>query len=251
MNASKGSRTEAPLERAMEFIDRVENASSLEELTSWFAEAVEVFGVTHWAVAQVADSRVAGSLRVLTAQQPSEWVTNYVRRHYHKVDPVVPELFRRSSPFMWGQLRRSDEAPTVVRLFGEIKEFGIADGLIVPWHGAHGEVGCVTLQGERLDTGPREMATLRLLGLYYAEVVKDLTDAAREEQSITLTKRQLDCLSWAAEGKTDWEISAILGISEKTVARHFEDIRQRLNVATRTQALVIALRCGWLVRQLG
>jgi len=36
---------------------------------------------------------------------------------------------------------------------------------------------------------------------------------------VRLTPRESDCLIWAGEGKTDWEISQILGISRSTATK--------------------------------
>ena len=52
-------------------------------------------------------------------------------------------------------------------------------------------------------------------------------------QRPTLTDRQRDCVLWAARGKTDWEISKILGISEEMVARHIRLACDRYGVTKR------------------
>ncbi|KTQ98008.1 hypothetical protein NS226_02560 [Aureimonas ureilytica] len=59
-----------------------------------------------------------------------------------------------------------------------------------------------------------------------------------------LTTRERECLLWLIEGKTDWEISVILGISRRAVERHMEHLRQKLGVGTRVQAVVAAFRLG-------
>lgn len=61
-----------------------------------------------------------------------------------------------------------------------------------------------------------------------------------------LTPREREVLTWAAAGKSAWETSTILGISEATVITHLENIRRKLNVANPTQAVVAALRSGEL-----
>jgi DNA-binding CsgD family transcriptional regulator len=50
-----------------------------------------------------------------------------------------------------------------------------------------------------------------------------------------VSARELDCLKWNAAGKTAWEASVILGISERTVRFHLNIAR--LNCATTTQAV--------------
>nr|WP_244613872.1 helix-turn-helix domain-containing protein [Nitrobacter winogradskyi] len=43
-----------------------------------------------------------------------------------------------------------------------------------------------------------------------------------------MTPREWDCLLWAGEGKTDWEISVIPGISRSTVTKHIMAARAKL-----------------------
>jgi DNA-binding response OmpR family regulator len=57
---------------------------------------------------------------------------------------------------------------------------------------------------------------------------------------IDLREREVETLTWAARGKTFWEIGQILGLSKRTVEFHIENARKKLGVATRTQALIKA-----------
>jgi DNA-binding NarL/FixJ family response regulator len=57
---------------------------------------------------------------------------------------------------------------------------------------------------------------------------------------IRLRDREVEALTWAARGKTFWEIGRILGLSKRTVEFHLDSARRKLGVATRTQALIKA-----------
>jgi DNA-binding response OmpR family regulator len=59
-------------------------------------------------------------------------------------------------------------------------------------------------------------------------------------KQIGLREREVETLTWAARGKTFWEIGEILGVSKRTVEFHLENARRKLGVATRTQALIKA-----------
>jgi len=56
-----------------------------------------------------------------------------------------------------------------------------------------------------------------------------------------LTPRQRDCVVLVAQGKSDWEIGQLLGISESTVHKHIEDAKRRFCVSTRIQLVVRSL----------
>jgi DNA-binding CsgD family transcriptional regulator len=58
---------------------------------------------------------------------------------------------------------------------------------------------------------------------------------------ITVTPRQRECIVLVARGKSDRQISDILGISPETVHRHVEAAKKRFAVATRVELVVLAL----------
>jgi len=61
------------------------------------------------------------------------------------------------------------------------------------------------------------------------------------DRAIIVSAREIDCLKWMAAGKTAWEVSAILGISERTVRFHLNAAREKLQCTTTTQAVAKAV----------
>jgi DNA-binding NarL/FixJ family response regulator len=61
-----------------------------------------------------------------------------------------------------------------------------------------------------------------------------------------LTDRELEILRKVSDGMTNAEIGYALGISAQTVKNHVTSILRKLAVNDRTQAVVTALRRGWL-----
>jgi DNA-binding CsgD family transcriptional regulator len=61
---------------------------------------------------------------------------------------------------------------------------------------------------------------------------------------LPITARERDVLSWVAGGKTDREISALLGTSPRTIQKHLQHIYQKLGVETRTAAVMRAMELG-------
>jgi DNA-binding NarL/FixJ family response regulator len=59
-----------------------------------------------------------------------------------------------------------------------------------------------------------------------------------------LTTREMGVLQHVVVGKTNYEIGAALGISEKTVEKHLGEIYSKLDVTTRVEAAVWAVRSG-------
>ncbi|HUT48376.1 MAG TPA: helix-turn-helix transcriptional regulator [Alphaproteobacteria bacterium] len=85
--------------------------------------------------------------------------------------------------------------------------------------------------------------TLHLLSIHLNEAIERLL-TRRNEQLINLTAREAECLKWTARGKSSWQISQILSLSERTVNFHLSNAMQKLSTQNRTHAVAKALYQG-------
>jgi DNA-binding CsgD family transcriptional regulator len=91
---------------------------------------------------------------------------------------------------------------------------------------------------------PRTCDILRRIVPLLHQVLVRILD--RKEKSprlpaTTLSPREKEVLKWAKEGKTTWEISEILSISEGTVKFHTRNIFRKVHAVTRAQAVAIGV----------
>ena len=56
-----------------------------------------------------------------------------------------------------------------------------------------------------------------------------------------MTNREVEVLKWLKEGKSSFEVSMILNISERTVNFHCNNIMRKLDAVNRVQAVAVAL----------
>ncbi|MDQ4075364.1 MAG: response regulator transcription factor [Chloroflexota bacterium] len=68
----------------------------------------------------------------------------------------------------------------------------------------------------------------------------------QQETYETLTEREQEVLELLAEGKTNKEIAEALVISDRTVQTHLSNIFSKMDVGSRTEAVLEAIRRGWL-----
>ena len=119
------------------------------------------------------------------------------------------------------------------------------DGVVFGLRALHGEFSLAAATWDTADaeaTGKYEVAIrdLRLLMNYFHGQLLRI-NGVDSENEILMSARELDCLSWTAAGKTAWEASIILGISERTVRFHLNVAREKLKCATTTQAVAKAI----------
>ena len=132
-------------------------------------------------------------------------------------------------------------------MFADAASAGLRQGLVVPIHGALGEIKAVRLISENPDLDPADRPILHALSVVLAERAATLVEAACDEASASpLTRRETECLLWVGEHKSDWEIGAILGISQATVHEHVENAKRKLGSTRRSQAWSLAMARGWL-----
>jgi DNA-binding NarL/FixJ family response regulator len=73
------------------------------------------------------------------------------------------------------------------------------------------------------------------------------TSELREEPADgALTEREMEVLELAAKGMTNREIAQALSLSIRTVQAHLTNVFGKLGVGSRTEAVLYALREGWL-----
>lgn len=136
--------------------------------------------------------------------------------------------------------RFSDFAPHDQAGFGSyweaMGEAGIADAVCATSYGRHRTIASLHLGFRDTDLSPDDTMAIQLAGLMLTERLMTFAAPAGDDE-VRLTDRERDALAWVAEGKSDWEISVILGLSETTVRFHVDNGRRKLGAVNRAQAV--------------
>ena len=138
-----------------------------------------------------------------------------------------------------------------------IKDFKIqlttSSAILIPVHLSFGQIGAVSLiplDKDQTDLSEPFQLYADSMGLLVRRFVASYVAAVRTQQWIpsncSLSKREVECLRWAAIGKTDNDISAILSLSHATVRYHVQRAGEKLNAVNRSQAVFKAGQLGFL-----
>jgi len=174
---------------------------------------------------------------------PPDWIAHYQRQGYLQVDPVVEHCRLHSTPCLWASDPRARRAGYLTNYFREAVDYGLHAGIGLPLHGPGGHAGMITVatdSNERAGESLRNLGNLQLLASFMYEAGRRLL-CESAQQEVHLTSREQDCLRWAAEGKTSWEIGQQLGVGERTVVFHVQNAARKLGVLGRRQAIAKAL----------
>ncbi|MBM3607813.1 MAG: LuxR family transcriptional regulator [Alphaproteobacteria bacterium] len=235
---------------ALSIICEIDNVNTRSELGKSILRRTKQFGVTSlfggFAPARHADPAALASC-VFFSELPKEWSKYYFARNYSLYDPTVHKFLASSNAFDWREVEREwYVAECSGRVMNEARDAGLKSGFTVPLIPLDNRKAAISFAGDQIDDSIESRAILSLIANY--ALAKDLKFQLSPHPPIQpkVSKREQDILNWVAEGKTDWEIATILGISVHTVDKFVRQLKKKFNCVNRTQTIVIAMKNGLL-----
>ena len=150
-------------------------------------------------------------------------------------NPLVAAIREGQTRYRFGDFAPHCD-PAYGTYWSALGEAGIAEALCATSYGPDGAIASLHLGFDRFEFDPQEAMTIQLAGLMLTERLMAMGSAA-PARKISLTRRERDCLALVADGKTDWEISVILSVSEATARFHVDNARRKLRAVNRAQAV--------------
>lgn len=177
---------------------------------------------------------------------PDQWLATYDKSRFYSVDPVIGHCRGSMLPIVW--------EPTTFKgrkqreFYEQACGYGLKSGIAYPAHGMSGKFGLLSFATDNAKYNRKhfnELATLSLIRDYaLASSAKFLRDVSPTQ--LKLTPRETECLQWILVGKSSWETSMILGVSQTTVNFHAQNAMEKCGVHTRREAAVMALQAGYI-----
>ncbi|HEV2957227.1 MAG TPA: LuxR C-terminal-related transcriptional regulator [Xanthobacteraceae bacterium] len=218
---------------AFDLIDDFEHTKTPEEVVEHLASTLSVFGFSTILITGVPEPPQRVEPYFLMNGWPRRWSDHNAKANTYADDPAAAWCRRTIDPFEWSEGT------------GPEQDAGMPKRYLVPVIRATGSTSCVTMAGERPELESRARRAVYMLSLYaHARAVSllDCTDGAGPRRELTLREREV--LHWIAAGKSSWDVSVILGISERTVNWLISRASRKLNAVNRTHAVVNAIRAG-------
>lgn len=227
----------------VEFWDNLQlllECTSSERLHAQADRQVKRLGFDSWLYSSASTIRHADGELVAF---PADWMSHYRLKSYSDVDPVIEHCRQHLTPCLWAADPLARRAGYLTRFFSEAVDFGLCAGIGLPTHGPAGQSSMLSVAtGDSAHAASylHQLGPLQLLASFVHEAQLRITSQAAQAQA-HLTARELDCLRWAADGKTSWEIGQQLGISERTAIFHLNNSARKLGVMGRRQAIARAM----------
>ena len=190
------------------------------------------------------DGQQIRSIEFININYPAEVLELYFLRSEHLIDPIASKNFQNFGLQYWRDTLQGYRHPTDFR--GVLVDYGIVDGYTVGVRNYKSSYGSAfTFSGERIRRDPHAEIILELLAPHLHQALQRI-GTINKNNGILLSVKEQEVLKWLKQGKNTWDVSVILGISERTVKFHVGNIMRKLDASTRTHAVAIAIEQGLL-----
>jgi LuxR family quorum sensing-dependent transcriptional regulator len=226
-----------------EISSAVEHCRSLDEVEGTIASTAAQYGLFLYLLDDTKRKTVAAPLPEsrLFCNWPSDWRSRYIERKYVHQDPIARRATTTCEPFVWHDAILEGQNEQEADFMDEAASFGLGSGICIPICVAGRYVAGATLSGGDLDLSLPVVQKIRALILLARDKFSRLTYSLSTMPLRRLSDRERQVLTWSALGKSAWEISSIIGISEVTAHKHVSSAMRKLNAVNKTHAVVTAL----------
>ena len=185
-----------------------------------------------------------GIVKLVNASYPAEWLTLYLKQGYGAVDPVLRSLARGFQTQIWSEAFPRAASPRERAFLEHARAFGLSHGVTLGVPSRRHAVGSLfSFAGRSVLEHARHVAVLEHV-VPHLHIALMRTAFPPPQKIPALSAREREVLKWMKEGKTNWEISQILRISERTVKFHVQNVFMKLGASTRAHAVALAMDCG-------
>lgn len=221
---------------------------SEEEFAALFPKIRELFPFDFAGVVlgRIDDGHALVLTNGLNISFPEEWLRTYLSKNYFHNDVLTRETLRICKPQHWSYLKPGSEiVPKDIKSLnmdiGAREAF--SHGLKPPGRRQNGSGFCFA--GPSMRDDERTAAVLEFLVPHLHLALSHIfRDKPPNINNPVLSAREMEVLNWLKQGKSSWDMSVILGISESTVNFHVYNIMRKLDALNRPQAVAVATRLG-------
>jgi DNA-binding NarL/FixJ family response regulator len=194
------------------------------------------------------DQTFAGFGNVVNASYPDEWLYLYWKNGFAEIDPVFKSALKSPGTQHWHEIYQNMSSEKEQEFIATARQFGLRDGITTgSVDQACGVATFCSFASEEALDGKRLVPLVEYLGSYiHMALLKTAPKSLPQTDRFVkgLSSREVTILNWMKNGKTNWEIGKILGVSERTIRFHIESIFSKLEVTSRSQAVATAIEHG-------
>lgn len=230
-----------PRLEVLDSLKAIDAADTPENVLSTYMGFTAAYGFTSFMIAQVVHPLRPNADK---AMRFTNWPQELIDERYRDLkimhDPIVRYAMGSRFVFSWNDAYRH-ASRFGRRMMDEARDHSLGDGITFPMRRPGVPIGGISIGGERLDFGPDDIPDLELLGLHCYSRLEALHPPFPFDEHIALSEQETEVLHFAAVGKTAWETSRIMQISEAAVKDALRRAREKLGAMNTLHACTTAI----------
>lgn len=238
---------ESELRMLVELENQLSSAQSFAVIGDLVMRAIKNFGFEKYFYAVWDSNQPFSNFDVELGEYPESFA-NDKDSCICNTEPVIRYCMDNTVPLIWDgkrihQIKADSIEKPLEKYRNDYQLRNIPAGVLVPLHKVHEEIGFVYVWSEgrcskeRLVEIKQTQALVLVLSIYLHNAVSRVKESNSGCGFVKLTKREIQCLQSCHAGKSYKEISASLGISERTVVFHVTNLFKKLGVNNKAQAV--------------
>ena len=197
-----------------------------------------------YALARMDRNSVITSYDTINYNYPDEWLSLYRDKNYHCIDPLIRHNYKYFNVQYWTDTYKLYDTPKDFIFNAE--DFELKSGYAHGVRNLSGDKGSIfSFAGLSIKQNSRnEIILLHFIPHFHHMIIRILEEETKKKSNTILLPREKEVLNWIKQGKSTWDISSILGISDNTVKYHIKNIFKKLDSVNRIQAVATAVQQG-------
>lgn len=184
--------------------------------------------------------------KLINNKFPLDYLQHYFTKRMIQNDPFVSKTLVSEKPHFWNVENYKDKSE-YKRFVMFNKDFGLNLGLSSAFSESNGKVTFLCLSKPLENPRKHHLQIVNFIMPHLHITFNRLYNLGNGNcNSHSLSNKELEVLKWIKEGKTNWEISKIINISEATVKFHIANVLKKLDAVNRGHAVAMALQTGIL-----
>jgi DNA-binding CsgD family transcriptional regulator len=231
------------LETSLALMASLSQATDAADLHRRVEKSVRAIGCEHFLIGMEVRLPAGTSVQHIDSGYPEPWQRRYQEKQFVRVDPTVGYCQTHTAPVIWNASMYSEMSH---ELMEESSSYGLGNGVSIGVHAANSVKSMFSIARDKPFDDEHEANLVKAAGQLIANAVHVKTaelvmPGLFSALAPPLTEREYACLQLAALGKGSGVIADLLNIAEPTVNYHLNKVMKKLGVATRVQAVALAV----------
>lgn len=179
---------------------------------------------------------------LINGSYPEGWFEVYKEKKLYEIDPIVWHHHKFLGTQIWTDTYKKYKEKVSPKFIHNAESFGLCFGIAGGIHSPNNMLtSIISFASSRNHFTTHQKAIIDTLTPHFHQAIIRVCKENEKRALPHLSPREREILQWVTDGKTNWEISVILNISERTVKFHIDNIKEKVGAVSKTHAVAILM----------